>query len=266
MTQSGDRDAARGQYRTTQTEWSRVPKYVRFRYQRALERLPASGTVIELGAGIGVGLAHLARSRPDLRFRGFEMSDGAVAYGNEHFGDISNLSLEVLPDMPSLAKTLARARHPDQGFTLVALEVLEHLDNATLDVFRRDVMAHVDQVIFSFPYMQQNIEGTDHLQSFDLYDIFEIFPGFETIFLRRHSIKLIGHWHREDRSFVRECLGVAGEDKAIEAIANLDAPHGAGAIPAGSALKDSWTDIQARAKAGRKGLRKVWKAFRKKTP
>lgn len=212
-------DDARGQYRTTTTEWARVPPYVRFRYERARELLPRSPMpVVELGTGIGVGLAYLARSRPDLQFVGFEMSRGAVEFGRKHFGAIANLQLEAVTDVREVAQRMS------YGSFLVALEVIEHLDDASLDVFKRELMARVDECVFSHPYAQQNIEGTDHLQSLDIYDIFEIFPGFETLFLRRHSIKFIGHWVRRPRGYVREHLGVAGEDKAIAAIANLEGP------------------------------------------
>ncbi|MEQ8726750.1 MAG: class I SAM-dependent methyltransferase [Sandaracinaceae bacterium] len=217
MSSSSKRDAARGQYRTTVTDWSRVAPYIRYRYERARERLPATGTVYELGCGIGVGLAYLARTRPDLRFVGFEMSEGAVEYGREQFAQVKNLRLEVIGDVGALAHQL------DPGAFLVALEVLEHLDDETLTKFKVDVMSRVDEVVFSFPYNQQNIEGTDHLQSFDIYDIFEIFPGFETIFMRRGSIKFIGHWRRAPRAYLREALGIGGEAKSVQAIANVEA-------------------------------------------
>ncbi len=210
-------DDARGQYRTTTTEWARVPPYVRFRYERARELLPRNPMpVVELGTGIGVALAYLARSRPDLKFVGYELSAAAVDFGRKHFGAITNLRLEAVADVREVARRMS------YGSFLIALEVLEHLDDTSLDVFKRELMARVDECVFSHPYAQQNIEGTDHLQSLDIYDIFEIFPGFETLFIRRHSIKFIGHWRRCPRGYVREFLGVAGEDKAIAAIANVE--------------------------------------------
>lgn len=215
---SPDRDAARGQYRTTTTNFAKVPPYVRFRYERAADLLPDHGEVVELGCGVGVGLSHLAKSRPDLSFRGVDMSEGAIEYGRSHFGAIPNLRLEV---QPASLETLADELKP--GTFLVALEVLEHLDNDALDVFKTRVMENVDAAVFSFPYDQKNIEGTDHLQSFTIYDIFETFPGFETIFIRRHSIKFIGYWERRDRGHVREQLGVAKEAEAIARTANTRA-------------------------------------------
>ena len=213
------RKAAQGQYRTTATDFTKVPPYVRFRYERAVELLPAEGHVVELGCGVGVGLSHLARRRPDLSFRGVDMSREAIEYGRHHFGDIPNLRLEVQP-----AELTELARGIESGTFLVALEVLEHLDDTTLHLFKTQVMAKIDGAVFSFPYNQQNIQGTDHLQSFDIYDIFEMFPGFETIFIRRKSIKFIGYWRRQTRTHVREHLGVAGEGDAIARIANLDGP------------------------------------------
>ena len=229
------REAAQGQYRTTATDFAKVPPYVRFRYERAAALLPPAGEVVELGCGVGVGLSHLARRRPDLRFRGVDMSREAIDYGRHHFGDIPNLRLEVQPaDLAELARSL------DPGTFLVALEVLEHLDDATLELFKSQVMAKIDGAVFSFPYNQQNIQGTDHLQSFDIYDIFEMFPGFETIFIRRKSIKFIGFWRRESRGYVREHLGVAGEGDAISKIANLDGPVGF------KGIVDQWKSRAAR--------------------
>jgi len=212
------RDDARGQYRTTVTRWAFVPLYIRYRYERARERLPARGVVYELGCGVGVGLSYLARSRPDLTFVGIDMSEGAVEYGREHFGWIENLTLKALPDLAAMEKEMP------QGCFLVALEVIEHLTDAQLIEFKTNLMSKVDAAVFSFPYDQQNIEGTDHLQSIDIYDIFEIFPGFETVFMRRHSIKFIGYWERRRRLYLREHLKIGGEDKTIPAIANVVGP------------------------------------------
>jgi len=234
MSRPSKREAARGQYRTTVTEWSKVAPYIRYRYERARERLPSHGTVYELGCGIGVGLAYLARSRPDLRFVGFDMSEGAVEYGREHFARLSNLSLEVIADVGALAHRL------EPGAFLVALEVLEHLDDATLIRFKVDVMGRVDEVVFSFPYNQQNIEGTDHLQSFDIYDVFELFPGFETVFMRRGSIKFIGHWRRAPRGYLREALGIGGEAKSVQAIANVEPPRGRASMADGAPPRSGW--------------------------
>ncbi|MBX3248542.1 MAG: class I SAM-dependent methyltransferase [Myxococcales bacterium] len=221
MPSSTDRDAARGQYRTTTTDFTKVPPYVRFRYERAAEFLPDHGQVVELGCGVGVGLSHLAKSRPDLSFRGVDMSEGAIEYGRRHFGTITNLELAV---QPASLETLANELKP--GTFLVALEVLEHLDDTTLHIFKTKVMENVDAAFFSFPYDQKDIIGTDHLQSFTIYDIFEMFPGFETVFIRRHSIKFIGYWERRRRGYVREHLGVAKEADAIARIANTSARHG----------------------------------------
>ena len=212
------RDAARGQYRTTITRWALVPPYIRYRYERARERLPDRGVVYELGCGVGTGLSYLARSRPDLTFVGVDMSEGAIEYGREHFGKIKNLTLEALPDLATM-----EAEMPP-GCFLVALEVIEHLNDEQLIEFKTSLMAKVDACVFSFPYNQQNIEGTDHLQSLDVYDIFEIFPGFEAVFMRRHSIKFIGFWERRQRLYLREHLNIGGEENTIPAIANVVGP------------------------------------------
>jgi len=218
-TMSNDRqDAARGQLRTVQTEWSKVAPYIRYRYQRALELLPADGTVLELGCGIGVGLAYLARMRPELFFVGVDMSPEAIDFGREHFGDIANLQLEALPTLEEIEDRMPT------GVFLMALEVLEHLDDAQIEYFRRKIMRKVDAAVFSFPYAERNIAGTDHLQSFDIYDIFEMFPGFETLFIRRHSLKFIGYWRRTARSYLEEPLGVAREVDAIHRLANVGGP------------------------------------------
>jgi SAM-dependent methyltransferase len=216
--QNDKREAARGQYRTTVTDWNKLSPFIRFRYERVRDRLPAHGTVYELGCGVGVGLAYLARCRPDLSFVGADMSEGAIEYGREHFGSIPNLQMHVIGDLAALERRLT------PGAFLVALEVLEHLNDEQLDFFRRHVMKQVNEAVFSFPYNQTNLAGTDHLQTMDIYKIFEIFPGFETLFLRRHSIKFIGAWRRDARYYLREHIGVAREAEAIAAIANVEPP------------------------------------------
>jgi SAM-dependent methyltransferase len=212
------REAARGQYRTTVTDWQKLAPYIRFRYERVRDKLPAEGTVFELGCGIGVGLAHLAGCRPDLRFVGVDLSEGAIEYGREHFAGLANLHLHVITDLADFEKMLL----PDAF--LVALEVIEHLTDEQLEFFRWHVMQKVNTVVFSFPFDERDIAGTPHLQTMDIFKIFEIFPGFETLFLRRYSLKFIGYWRREARHYLREHLKVAREAEAIARIANVEPP------------------------------------------
>lgn len=204
-----DRSKAQGQYRTTQTNYDKLRNYIKYRYDQAVYYLPENSNVYELGAGIGVGLAHLARMRPDLNFVGFELSLDAIEYGNSHFSNIENLKLVHSPDLESVYQNMA------PNSFLIAYEVLEHLDDDMLNFFKQKIMSNVNQAVFSFPYDQQNIEGTDHLQSFTIYDIFEIFPGFETIFMRKGSIKFMGHWVRQDRREILREIGIGGEKKSI---------------------------------------------------
>lgn len=209
-----DPKKAQGQNRTTKTDWSQVAPYIRFRYERAKELLPSSGTVYEMGCGIGVGLNYLATSRPDLNFVGLDNSKDALDFGRHHFKTTRNLSLQHTDDLPAVAKAIK-----PKSF-LVALEVIEHLNDPDLEYFKRNVLANVDEAVFSFPYNEQNIQGTNHLQSIDIYTIFELFPGFRSIFIRRGSIKFIGHWRRSQMPFVGETLGVRGEEAAVRSIAN----------------------------------------------
>ena len=209
-----DAKAARGQNRTTQTDWSRVAPYIRFRYERAKERLPVEGTVYELGCGIGVGLNHIATSRPDLSFVGFDNSPEAIDFGGQHFHTTPNLRLIHAPNLEAVVESV------QPGGFLIACEVIEHLTDAELLFFKTNVIAKFSGAVFSFPYDQKDIAGTNHLQSIDIYTIFELFPGFETIFIRRGSIKFIGYWKRKARPYVGESIGVSGENKAIASISN----------------------------------------------
>ncbi|MGD9685933.1 MAG: hypothetical protein AB7U43_03060 [Desulfobacter sp.] len=204
-----DTGKPQGHYRTTETDWERVAPYIRYRYERAQGRLPLHGTVYELGAGIGVGTAFLARMRPDLNFIGFEMSKEAVDYGMGAFKGISNFKLVQASDILEVSAFL------EQAAFLVALEVLEHLNDLQLDQFKSLVMPKLQECVFSFPYQQTEREGTDHLQCFDMWNIFEIFPGFETIFVRRGSIKFIGYWERKRRGYLLQPLGIGGEAAAM---------------------------------------------------
>lgn len=205
---------ARGQNRTTRTEWSQVPPYIRFRYERARERLPEGGVVYELGCGIGVGLNYLAESRPDLCFIGFDNSKEAIAFGVQSFSHKPNLRLIYTPTLRDVEKAVST-----RG-SLLALEVIEHLDDQELEYFKRRILSCMDTATFSFPYNQKELEGTNHLQTIDIYTIFEMFPGFETIFIRRGSMKFIGHWRRMDRGYVGATLGIKGEEQSIARIAN----------------------------------------------
>ncbi len=209
-----DRSKAQGQYRTTETNYSKLSNYIKYRYDQAVYYLPENAKVYELGAGIGVGLAHLATMRPDLDFIGFELSLDAIEYGNSYFSDIKNLKLVHTPDLESVYQNMA------PNSFLIAYEVLEHLDDEMLNFFKQKIMSNVSKAVFSFPYDQQNIEGTEHLQSFTIYDVFEIFPGFETIFMRKGSIKFMGHWVRRDRGEILRKIGIRGEEKAILRYAN----------------------------------------------
>jgi Putative methyltransferase len=204
-----DKSKAQGQYRTTQTNYNKLSSYIKYRYDRAVNYLPKNANVYELGTGIGVGLSHLAKVRPDLDFVGFEISLDAIAYGNSYFSDIENLQLVHTPNIESVYQNIK------PNSFLIAYEVLEHLNDEMLEFFKRKVMSNVNEAVFSFPYNQQNIEGTDHLQSFTIHDVFEIFPGFETIFMRKGSLKFMGHWVRQERTEIVSKLGIGGEDKAI---------------------------------------------------
>jgi len=204
-----DRSKAQGQYRTTQTDYNKLPNYIKYRYDQAVCYLPEKAKVYELGSGIGVGLSNLAKLRPDLDFVGFELSLEAIEYGNRFFSDIKNLKLVHTTNLESVYQNMI------PNSFLIAYEVLEHLDDEMLNFFKQKIMSKVNKAVFSFPYDQQNIEGTEHLQSFTIYDIFEIFPGFETIFMRKGSLKFMGHWVRQERSEILREIGIRGEHKAI---------------------------------------------------
>ncbi len=202
-----------GQYRTTLIDWDSIAPYIKFRYELAERFLPKSGKVVEMGCGIGVGTAYLASKRPDLTFIGFDMAQDAIDYGNEYFRKYKNLSLIKL-DLDQTNEILKECN------LLIALEVLEHLDNKSLIYFKETMMKNLNDVYFSFPY-NQNPLTPDHLQSYDIYKIFEIFPGFKTIFMRRKSIKFIGYWKREDRSYLLTKLGIVNENININNYANI---------------------------------------------
>lgn len=218
-----DAQAARGQNRTVQRDWKKVAPYIKFRYERAAERLPAPNTpVYELGCGIGVGLNFLARSRIDLEFIGFDNSSPAVDLGTESFQKTPNLRLVHTTDLAAVEANLAL------GSFLVAFEVIEHLNDSELLFFKERILGRVDEAVFSFPYNQKELEGTNHLQTIDIYTIFEMFPGFETVFLRRGSMKFIGYWKRRNRGYVATALGIRGERKAVNNIFNYTINQPAG--------------------------------------
>lgn len=76
-------------------------------------------SVLDAGCGEGFGVDFLAARNPELRLVGVDLSEEAVAYANEHFGDRGRFRTGSLYKLP----------FSDNSFdTVLCSEVLEHLD------------------------------------------------------------------------------------------------------------------------------------------
>lgn len=77
-------------------------------------------SVLDAGCGEGFSLSHIARLHPELRLTGVDLSEGAIAYAEKHFGDAAQFRKGSIYKLP----------FSDNSFdTVLCSEVLEHLDD-----------------------------------------------------------------------------------------------------------------------------------------
>lgn len=76
-------------------------------------------SVLDAGCGEGFVLDYLAKRHPDVRLTGVDLSDEAVAFARERFGDVAQFRTGSVYKLP----------FSDNSFdTVLCSEVLEHLD------------------------------------------------------------------------------------------------------------------------------------------
>ena len=115
-----DRKLARGQQRSTETDWSKAAPYLRFRYQLASRYLPETGNVIDMGCGCGVGTNWLAQKFPGLSFIGVDISKEAIELARHSFGNTSNLTF-VHGQLRQAIEQMRLRKHVFNPFFLVNL-------------------------------------------------------------------------------------------------------------------------------------------------
>ena len=104
-------------------------------------------TVLDAGCGEGFVADFLARQDPNLRLTGVDLSEEAIAYAQEHFGERAQFRKGSLYKLP----------FSDNSFdAVVCSEVLEHLDDVdrAMAQLKRVARRHVLITVPREPYFQ----------------------------------------------------------------------------------------------------------------
>lgn len=121
--------------------------HTRVFHERVLEWMAsaAPGSVLDAGCGEGFATGYLAEHLPGARFEGVDVSEGAIAYARQHFGERVTYQVGSVYELP----------FDDNAFDLVLCsEVLEHLDRPDLAVreLARVARRHVLMTVPLEPY------------------------------------------------------------------------------------------------------------------
>lgn len=104
-------------------------------------------TLLDAGCGEGFVVDFLAREYPDLKITGVDISDEAIAYAKEHFGERARFRKGSVFKLP----------FSDKSFDAVLCsEVLEHVEDPNLAVaeLKRVARQHVIITVPLEPYFQ----------------------------------------------------------------------------------------------------------------
>ncbi len=103
---------------------------------------PAAVTrVADVGCGVGMKTAQLARYFPNAAVTGYDFSEPGIAAATKHFGSVPNLEF--------LAQDVTKVSHDTEFDLVTAFDVLEHIDDwqaladSLLEVNRRYVIISV---------------------------------------------------------------------------------------------------------------------------
>ena len=111
----------------------------------ALLNTTEASLVLDAGCGEGFVTDYLARQDPDLRLTGVDLSEDAIAYAKEHFGDRATFRTGSIYKLP----------FSDNSFdVIVCSEVLEHLDEPVraIEEMKRVARSHVLITVPREPY------------------------------------------------------------------------------------------------------------------
>lgn len=104
-------------------------------------------TLLDAGCGEGFVVDFLTRTIPDLKVTGVDVSEEAIEYAKEHFGDNARFRTGSVYKLP----------FSDRSFDAVLCsEVLEHLDdpNRAVSELKRVARSHVIITVPHEPYFQ----------------------------------------------------------------------------------------------------------------
>ena len=104
-------------------------------------------SVLDAGCGEGFVTSYLARQNPALRLTGVDLNKEAIAYAQDHFGDLAHFRTGSLYKLP----------FSDNAFDLIVCsEVLEHLDDTdrALSELKRVARRHVLITVPREPYFK----------------------------------------------------------------------------------------------------------------
>lgn len=132
----------------TTTNWF-YRKHLASFYEKLLEMIDSTEceSLLDAGCGEGFVLDFLSRRRPDLRLTGVDVSDKAIEYAAQHFGNRARLRTGSVYKLP----------FSDNSFdTVLCSEVLEHLDdpNRAVNELKRVARRHVVITVPHEPYFQ----------------------------------------------------------------------------------------------------------------
>jgi len=89
------------------------------------------GSLLEVGTNSGRNLAIVKATHPDVRVRGLEINERAIAWGREHHPEVEF----VLQDANRWVET------PDSFDALLTMSVLDHIPDAAIDALAANMVA-----------------------------------------------------------------------------------------------------------------------------
>lgn len=124
-------------------------KHLESFYEKLLEVVRQSGceTLLDAGCGEGFVVDFLLSRMPELKITGVDVSEKAIEYAKEHFGETARFRTGSVYKLP----------FSDKSFDAVLCsEVLEHLDdpNRAVSELKRVARSHVIITVPHEPYFQ----------------------------------------------------------------------------------------------------------------
>ena len=127
----------------TTTNWF-YQKHLELFYEELLEAIGKTEceSLLDAGCGEGFVLDFVAKAYPDVKLTGVDVSEAAVEYAKEHFGDVARFRPGSVYKLP----------FSDKSFdTVLCSEVLEHLDDPNKAVAELKRVAR-NYVVISVPH------------------------------------------------------------------------------------------------------------------